>query len=459
MRKNKGITLIALIITIIILLILSSVAIYNMIGEEGIISAADSVAVTTSHSNVKEKIRQKLSEHKLGQYFNNKTDNFIDYLKSEDGGAVITTDGTVNIDNILKGNRIGSGTGTSNVYKIEKVSEEKYKLNYYDKDSNVHEIDVIIISGKTPTEANTDAKYFKFTLDKDTLTATLDSLNPDYASKYYYNYMAVFAIVDGEKTITDIVIPSQIVDGNDTYRVTAIADYAFCGYAPGSGMTSQFTSIQIPEGIESIGNNAFKYCEQLTEIKLPSTLKNIGEYAFEACIGITSVVIPNEVTVIQQRAFEDCTKLQSVTLPPKLTSLEYGVFMGCENLANIELPNTLKYLGGSAFYGCSNLKSITVPSGVTTIEQWTFSACTSLQTLKLSEGLKEIKKESIEECTSLAKITIPSSVETIGNSVFYTYSSTTPTLHIYTDLASKPAGWSSSWTSGRTVSIHWGEKE
>ena len=40
-----------------------------------------------------------------------------------------------------------------------------------------------------------------------------------------------------------------------------------------------FTSVEIPEGVETIGDNAFAG-NNFTEIVIPSTVKSIGKYAF-----------------------------------------------------------------------------------------------------------------------------------------------------------------------------------
>ena len=51
-KKNKGITLIALIITIIVLLILAAVSINAIFGENGLIEMARESAIATEISNV-----------------------------------------------------------------------------------------------------------------------------------------------------------------------------------------------------------------------------------------------------------------------------------------------------------------------------------------------------------------------------------------------------------------------
>ena len=61
-RKNKGITLIALIITIILLLILSSLAIATLTGENGLFARAKQAKENYSVSSAKEKLQLAISD-------------------------------------------------------------------------------------------------------------------------------------------------------------------------------------------------------------------------------------------------------------------------------------------------------------------------------------------------------------------------------------------------------------
>jgi len=50
------------------------------------------------------------------------------------------------------------------------------------------------------------------------------------------------------------------------------------------------TSITIPEGVTSIGDEAFSNCYGLTSITIPERVTSIGKDAFEDCSGLTSVL-------------------------------------------------------------------------------------------------------------------------------------------------------------------------
>ena len=47
--------------------------------------------------------------------------------------------------------------------------------------------------------------------------------------------------------------------------------------------------MDIPNGVTSIGNYAFRYCSGLTSVKIGNSVTSIGNYAFSFCTGLTSI--------------------------------------------------------------------------------------------------------------------------------------------------------------------------
>ena len=86
-NKNRGITLIALIITIIVLLILAGVALATLTGDSGILNNAENAKENTLEANAKEKVQIAIMEHKIGQYSEGKT--LKEYLEAAGATNVI----------------------------------------------------------------------------------------------------------------------------------------------------------------------------------------------------------------------------------------------------------------------------------------------------------------------------------------------------------------------------------
>ncbi|MBQ7111852.1 MAG: leucine-rich repeat domain-containing protein, partial [Thermoguttaceae bacterium] len=67
------------------------------------------------------------------------------------------------------------------------------------------------------------------------------------------------------------------------------------------------TSVEIPDGVETVGDDAFAFCRSLTSVKIPASVKKIGVRAFNNCDSLTSVEIPASVEKIDGQAFEGCS--------------------------------------------------------------------------------------------------------------------------------------------------------
>ena len=108
----------------------------------------------------------------------------------------------------------------------------------------------------------------------------------------------------------------------------AMADYGDSTWAPWGAPVAYVT---IEEGVTTIGDYAFDWCETLKSIHLPNSLTTIGDRAFYQCESLTSVTLPDSVTTIGESAFQQCYSLTSVTLGTGLTTigdyafLSYGI--------------------------------------------------------------------------------------------------------------------------------------
>ena len=85
-------------------------------------------------------------------------------------------------------------------------------------------------------------------------------------------------------SIYKISIPANVVFENEEYRVTGISDWAFME-------CSGLESVDITDGINSIGYSAFDGCNRLKTVYISSTIETIDDYAFNNCTNILEIKI------------------------------------------------------------------------------------------------------------------------------------------------------------------------
>lgn len=119
------------------------------------------------------------------------------------------------------------------------------------------------------------------------------------------------------------------------------------------------TSVTIPSGTTTIGNNVFNGCTGLTSVTIPDSVTSIGDYAFRNCSGLTSVTIGNSVTSIGSTAFSYCSGLTSVTIPNSVTTIGKNAFEYCSGLTSVTIGNSVTSIGNYTFRYCTSLTSIT----------------------------------------------------------------------------------------------------
>ena len=194
LKSKKGITLVALVVTIVVLLILAGVSINAVLGDNGIIKKANQAASVTKEAEVKEAINRTILEF----YLTNDYETLEDFLKAK------VTEG--NIDSVTK-----NADGTLTVKKGEYSVTVENKTNSSGGSSS---------GGSTGGETQTP----EITIGEAKVVANSDgtgSAITDVASVYLGNtlYITFSYSITGGTTTVDKTIP-YAVTANGTYTFT-----------------------------------------------------------------------------------------------------------------------------------------------------------------------------------------------------------------------------------------------
>ena len=206
-----------------------------------------------------------------------------------------------------------------------------------------------------------------------------DNYAKEYNNKVVYDYNQ--AITPTPEAGSDFVIKAGVLEKytGTNYKVeipkgvTSIGDDAFRD-------CTGIENVVIPYGVTSIGQNAFNGCTNLETVKLPFGLTSIGQYAFYACNSLTYIEIPATVTEIYDSAFENCTSLEGVKLQNGLKVIGIKAFANCTGLKRVTIPNYVINIRTNAFSGCTGLNDIIVPDNVTIIGYYAIPQKTIIHT-------------------------------------------------------------------------------
>ncbi len=168
-------------------------------------------------------------------------------------------------------------------------------------------------------------------------------------------------------------------------------------------------SVTVPESITEIKRMAFFYCDSLSEVKLPEGLKSIGHNAF-AATNVSSITLPPSVTFVD---FGGLSSVKNLTVMDGDSPIEFD-FSAVRNISSLSWGRPWE----SLTFNVDSLVSLTIGNPITTVPANKFSGLTKLKTVKLGTGLKEIGDNAFSGCTALEEVIVPPSVESIGVSAF-----------------------------------------
>ncbi len=131
-----------------------------------------------------------------------------------------------------------------------------------------------------------------------------------------------------------------------------------------------------------------RYTGREEELEVPEGICTVGEGAFKGCVSLRKVVLPVGVQCIMGDAFKGCRRLEEIVFPDGLTYIGRYAYHRCHALKRAILPCSVEELGECAFLYCDSMKEVQMP-GVKRLGMEALANGISLEKLVISRELDE----------------------------------------------------------------------
>ena len=377
LKQKKGITLIALVITIIVLLILAAVSIAMLTGDNGILTQAKNAKEGTEQAGDIEKIRLAISEAQIGEsgYQELNFQSFQKALNSQFGedNAIVSIEEdetyTVSCLSSLK-NYTVSGNDIKEVIDWHEKMTSAVAPGSQDEERNNGVIGI-------GTDGNpVDMDLWEYTFDDETggYALNLEEVLAETVKTAGYR-----GIVKEDGTIEGTV-PQYIKENNGEWIPVTSLYRTFQGDdVTNEELTELATAPKIPTTIKSM-EMTFENCESLTTvICIPGSVKNMN-WAFDCYTSLKEIPQIGYGVEDMKGAFAGCSELKKVSVLPETIKNLYYTFANCSSLREVpNIPSSVTNIR-QTFWNCTSLEyiDIIIPENVTNIHQ-TFAGCTNLE--------------------------------------------------------------------------------
>ena len=329
-NNKRGITLIALVITIIILLILAGVTIVTLTGENGILTKTQQAKEENEKASDRDLIAMVVLEAQIGEngYQELNLNSLQEAINKQfNGGNVVVSD---------------NGDGTFTVSCLDTLKDYKVTSNGIEDGIDWNEAMANAVAPESQDEPR----------NEDVIGIGTDGKVVDMDLwEYVLLEDKTFALND-EEALNDTNKTPGYKFGNDGEN---IIDGKIIGTVP------QYISTDGGQTYYPVTNLTCTFCEN-TYLKyapiIPVTVTNMDR-TFIRCYNLEKLENFSPKTITMNSAFKS-TKIESIP----------------------NIPDSVIYMPG-AFYSCSELKSITnIPKNVVDISQ-TFYNCTKLSNVNI----------------------------------------------------------------------------
>lgn len=255
-----------------------------------------------------------------------------------------------------------------------------------------------------------------------------------------YNVISSTTVEVGENTSVsgDLEIPATVSYNGTTYHVVSISPEAF--------KSSSILTINLPNTLTSIKDNAFIECRYLKTLKIPNSVETIGNGSIAFCNHLESLDLGTNIASIGADIFTGLSSLKTVICrsmtPPSVntwgtTTTDATLYVPQSAIQNYQTATVWRNLKSiyslesrPSYNDSSNdsseevlepfasLKELTFGNNVEEIETTLFRDNKNINKLTLGGSLKSIGANTFSGCTALTEVIIPPLVETIGASAF-----------------------------------------
>lgn len=345
-RKIKGVTLIALAVTIIVMLILAGATITMISGNSGIITQGQKAKYKNIAGQVKEVISTELVSINMEELEENKTltieekkQRIINALKDKGYGSNENKDVTINNSETLvivnEDNVISLLTGE------EAIKGEEGLWDWgADTDTKV---------------ANKEVGICGYNGNEEEITI------PEY-------------IVYKHKVYTVTEIQNCIAGHNNIYKIKSDntqTNHIF-------GTNNIVKEIKMLDNIEYIAGGTFSGNQSIEKIEMSNNMQGFsGGATFFGCSKLKSCKLSNSIKIIPDNLFQNCTSLEEVNIPESTVEIGESAFSGVTSIEKLVIPGNVKKIDKNAFwdmgYGTNaKLKEIVINEGVEEIGEQAF---------------------------------------------------------------------------------------
>ena len=355
-KQEEGITLIALVVTIVVLLILAGVSISLVLNNNGVIGKAKDAKNSTEKGQAQDEVNLA-----------------INYLQIEDATSTLTREDRRKIlEDELRKISVDSTVSISG--DGFKIIHKKYEF-FVDEDLNVSDSEKEFNASEWDKKAAPEDIF---------IWKSDDPNNADYG-----------VVIGYKKNVDNYTIlrfPSRCTKVTNEWNIynSGVYDYTEDDAKTIRSYTKNILKVELPDTVKELGETAFSGVgdsgafnfSSLERVKLSKNLSKIEAYAFLNCENLKYVDMPENITEIGAEAFSGCKELEGITIPAGVKKIGRYSFSGCTNIQQINLPEGLESIGMYAFNGTSSLSEIIIPASVKEIEAWAFFGWTKNQTIK-----------------------------------------------------------------------------